>query len=360
MKRILLILTTALLAVNLLAQVPQGMSYQAIVRNTTGLVINTAVGMRISILQGSTTGSAVYVETQTPTTNANGLITLNIGSGTVVTGTFATINWSSGIYFVKTEIDPTGGTSYNISSTNQLLSVPYALYSKTAGALKVSVTGDTLYLSISQFVIIPGISLANKPIDTNIVTDYNGNNYNIVTIGTQSWMTTNLKVTKYSDGSIIPIVTKWDTLTSGAMCTYNNTSNLDTINSFGRLYNWYAVSSGKLCPKGWHVPNDVEWTILSNYLLTSVGGKLKEIGTTHWLTPNTGATNGTGFTALPGGLRSGNTFLGFGKWGYWWSSTICNSTSSNAWDLYSGDEGLYNNNCNDNKNDGYSVRCIKN
>jgi len=132
MKRISTCLATAFLAVNLLAQAPQGMSYQAIVRNTAGLVVNTAVGMRISILQGSATGTAVYVETQTPTTNTNGLITLTIGAGTASTGTFAAIDWSTGIYFVKTEIDPAGGTNYTITIANQLLSVPYALYAGKA------------------------------------------------------------------------------------------------------------------------------------------------------------------------------------------------------------------------------------
>jgi hypothetical protein len=118
---------------SLLAQAPQKMSYQAIIRNSSGqLVASHSVGMRISILQGSATGTAVYVETQKPTTNANGLATIEIGGGTIVTGTFAGINWASGTYFIKAETDPSGGTSYTIAGTSQMLSVPYALYSKTA------------------------------------------------------------------------------------------------------------------------------------------------------------------------------------------------------------------------------------
>ena len=117
------------------AQAPEKMSYQAVVRNTTNnLVTNQPVGMQISILQGSPTGTAVYVETQTPTSNANGLVSLEIGGGSVVSGNMAAINWANGPYFIKTETDPTGGSSYTITGTSQLLSAPYALYAKTSGS----------------------------------------------------------------------------------------------------------------------------------------------------------------------------------------------------------------------------------
>ena len=113
------------------AQAPQKMSYQAVIRNASNnLVTNQTVGMQISILRGSSSGTAVYVETQTPTTNANGLVNIEIGGGTVVSGTFAGINWSDSTYYIKTETDPTGGNSYSIVGTSQLLSVPYALSSK--------------------------------------------------------------------------------------------------------------------------------------------------------------------------------------------------------------------------------------
>ncbi len=125
--------TIAALTISSFAQSPQKMSYQAVVRNTSGVLqANQTVGMKISILQGSETGTAVYVETQTKTTNANGLVTLEIGSGTLVSGTFSGIDWSNGTYFIKTETDPTGGTNYTITGTSQILSVPYALYSKIA------------------------------------------------------------------------------------------------------------------------------------------------------------------------------------------------------------------------------------
>lgn len=117
------------------AQAPQKMSYQAVVRNAgNGLIVNANVGMRISVLQGTTNGTAVYVETQTAMTNANGLVTLEIGAGAVVSGTFASINWGANAYFIKTETDPTGGTNYTIVGTSQFLSVPYALFAANSGS----------------------------------------------------------------------------------------------------------------------------------------------------------------------------------------------------------------------------------
>jgi len=137
MKKLFTILVAVLLTVSVFAQSPQKMSYQAVIRNSSNtLIINTNIAMQISILQGSASGTAVYVETQTPTTNANGLTSIEIGGGTVLSGNFSTINWANGPYFVKTETDPdgtTGGIYYTITGTSQLLSVPYALYAANAG-----------------------------------------------------------------------------------------------------------------------------------------------------------------------------------------------------------------------------------
>ena len=134
MKKIYSLVVGLLLTASVWAQAPQKMSYQAVIRNSSNaLITSTPVGMQISILQGSPTGTAVYVETQTPSTNANGLVSLEIGTGTIVTGTFAGINWAAGPYFIKTETDPTGGTAYTIAGTNELMSVPYALFSVNAG-----------------------------------------------------------------------------------------------------------------------------------------------------------------------------------------------------------------------------------
>jgi len=134
MKNIISICAAILMTAAVFAQAPNKMSYQAIIRNTSNaLVTSTAVGMRISIIQTSPSGTAVYVETQTPTTNANGLASIEIGGGTVVSGNFSTIDWGNGPYFVKTEVDPSGASNYSITGTSQLLSVPYALYATTAG-----------------------------------------------------------------------------------------------------------------------------------------------------------------------------------------------------------------------------------
>jgi hypothetical protein len=144
MKRIITICAAILMTANVFAQSPNKISYQAVIRNTSNaLVASSTVGMRISILQTSPSGTAVYVETQTPTTNANGLASIEIGGGTVVSGNFSTINWANGTYFLKTETDPSGGTSYSITGTSQLLSVPYALYAANSGSSTPGPQGAT-------------------------------------------------------------------------------------------------------------------------------------------------------------------------------------------------------------------------
>jgi hypothetical protein len=148
MKKLSLLFAGILLTVNAYAQAPNKMSYQAVVRNSSNaLVAGKAVGIRISILQTSSTGVAVYAETHTPTTNSNGLATIEIGGGTVTNGTFASIDWSKGPFFIKTETDPSGGVNYTISATSQLLSVPFAMMANssatagTANALSPTATG---------------------------------------------------------------------------------------------------------------------------------------------------------------------------------------------------------------------------
>ncbi|PTB97433.1 hypothetical protein C9994_02995 [Marivirga lumbricoides] len=134
MKKIIATCAVLVMTASVFAQAPNKMSYQAIVRDgNNNLVSSTSVGMRISILQNSSSGTAVYVETQTPTSNANGLVSLEIGTGTLVSGDFTAIDWANGPFFIKSETDPAGGTNYTITGTSQLLSVPYALYAKTSG-----------------------------------------------------------------------------------------------------------------------------------------------------------------------------------------------------------------------------------
>ncbi len=200
--------------------------------------------------------------------------------------------------------------------------------------------------------------------------DKDGNTYNTVKIGEQEWMAENLNVNHYRNGDPIPQVQdkeEWINLTTGAWCYYEN--NAENGKTYGKLYNWHAVNDPRgLTPEGCHVPTDAEWTTLTDYLggESVAGGKLKETGTTHWRSPNTGATNENSFTALPGGIRGKDgTFVfimeqpSIGRLGYWWSST--ESDTSNVWARYmfyghsdverggGGKVGI-----------GFSVRCIRN
>jgi len=197
------------------------------------------------------------------------------------------------------------------------------------------------------------------------VSDMVAGKYPIVKIGTQRWMGTNLNVTKYRNGDKIPQVsdpTKWAGLHKGAWCWYNNDSATGAV--YGRLYNWYAVHDPRgLAPLGWHIPSDTEWTTLSTYLGNNPGGKLKDTGTIEagtglWYAPNTGATNSSGFKALPGGHRlPTGSYFHIGTYGNWWSSTQVDT--ANAWN-----RTLSNQNGNVGRSyhvlqSGFSVRCIK-
>lgn len=200
----------------------------------------------------------------------------------------------------------------------------------------------------------------------NTVKDIDGNIYKTVTIGTQVWMAENLKTTKYNDGTTIPLVTEhsnWAGLSSPAFCWNNN----DIANKpiYGALYNFHTINSGNLCPTGWHIPTDAEWTILTNYAggESVAGGKLKSTLTapdTHprWDSPNTGATDEYGFSALPGGVRgSSGDFPGVGYLGYWWSSTELDATAAWYWYMGSDREVVISSHCD--KGYGFSVRCLR-
>ena len=192
-------------------------------------------------------------------------------------------------------------------------------------------------------------------------------------IGTQTWTTKNLDVTTYSDGTVIPQVTDptaWANLTTGAWCYYNNDSANGT--TYGKLYNWYAVAGiwneasktdatqrKKLAPIGYHIPSDSEWTTLTTFLggQTVAGGKMKSTSTSLWISPNTGATNSSGFTGLPGGFHYNGTFNNIGTNGIWWSSSENDTTTAwfrslNYYDGYA-NRNYYN------KTYGFSVRCLR-
>lgn len=175
MRKLFTILVTILLTTNVFAQAPGKMSYQAVVRDAgNALVTNQMVGTQISILEGSSSGNAIYVETQTPTSNTNGLLSLEIGTGTVVSGDFTSIDWTNGPYFIKTETDPTGGTDYTITGTSQLMSVPYALHAKTAQSIAGGITETDPVFGISIASGITTLDTANwnnHTIDTDTQLD---------------------------------------------------------------------------------------------------------------------------------------------------------------------------------------------
>jgi uncharacterized protein (TIGR02145 family) len=195
------------------------------------------------------------------------------------------------------------------------------------------------------------------------VDDIEGKHYKTVKIGTQLWMEENLITTKFNDGTDIPLIadnTAWNAATSPAYCWYANDYTTYGV-ICGPLYNWYAVNNGNLCPEGWHVPDDAEWTQLTDYLGGTgvAGGKLKETSFVHWASPNTDATNISGFTALAGGFRYNNG--GFADWTWdanFWSSTQYSSSDSWARKTfhYSGSVVRDSNS----KKMGFSVRCLKN
>jgi uncharacterized protein (TIGR02145 family) len=214
-------------------------------------------------------------------------------------------------------------------------------------------------LSFTTIVINPGIEVT-----------FDGYTYSSVHLGNgQEWMTENLKTVVYANGDSIPNVTnpnQWSLLSTGAWVHYNNDSQFE--NPHGKLYNWFTVVDPRnVCPTGWHVPTDVEWSILINYLEpnadggdipNTAGGRMKSTGTQYWLTPNTDATNESGFSGLPGGVRNYNgTFENIGVDGLWWSST--EFVTNYAWNRYlSYGDGNISRSGND-KTIGFSVRCLK-
>jgi uncharacterized protein (TIGR02145 family) len=197
---------------------------------------------------------------------------------------------------------------------------------------------------------------------TGTVTDIDGNIYNTIIIGTQIWMVENLKTTRYRNGDQIPNIadsTQWNKyLSTGAYCDYKN--DFSYANTYGRLYNWFAVNDSRnIAPSGWHIPSDSEWTILTSFLGGDTSsGKLKEAGANHWSSPNTGANNETGFTALPGGNRDDLGLFEFiGDYLYMWSSTEADPI--NGWYRFMDYKSKYIIKSVFDKTFGFSVRCIK-
>ena len=326
----------------------------------------------------------------TPTWTTGGIcpgkITALNCAGVSVNGSLNNGAVASNVSFVITYSGGNGGP-YSAQSINSTSVVGLTANFQTGsfatgnGSLTFTVSGtpssvgNALFsFNIAGQVCSVSMVVQEKPSTIGIpgpnMTDSEGNSYKTVTIGTQQWMAENLKVSKYSDGTTIPNINsstqQWQDNTTGAWCYCNN--NVANNAKYGKLYNWYAVSkttnsNKNVCPTGWHVPTDAEWTILTDYLggATVAGGKMKEVDITSWNSPNIDATNTSLFSALPGGYRgyylNNASYANFGDYGYWWSSTEINTGA--AWfrllnyNSGSADRG------NDTKKLGFSVRCLR-
>lgn len=288
---------------------------------------------------GATAKDNIVVTISLPTANAGNDQTILIGASVSLTASGgATYIWSTGASSASINVNPTTTTIYTVTVTNAI--------------------GCTASDNVVVFV---------NTSQSYTIFDIDGNGYDTIRIGNQTWLKQNLRTTKYNDGTSIPNVTnntEWSNLTTGAYSIYpfasipGLTSENEVLNTYGALYNWYAVQTNKLCPTGYIVPSDANWTELSQYLggLNYTGGKLKS--TTLWQSPNTGATNETNFTALPSGYRLNNgTFGDINYVGDWWSAT--QSNSSTAWfrNVIYISSSLSSNTAY--KTSGYSVRCLK-
>jgi uncharacterized protein (TIGR02145 family) len=404
MKRLLILFVVIAFGISGMAQSSEKMSYQAVIRDANGnLVVSKPVGMKISILRGSASGTPVYVETHEITSNENGLVSIEIGAGTPVSGTFSGIDWSGGMYFIKTETDPSGGTSYSLTATSQILSVPFSIYATKAATAAdgVKLTGDQSIAGTKTFTgninagshnivnvaepvnardvatkayadkLKPQITILKNTVNAGgYVTDIDGNTYNTVLIGKRIWMTENLKVTKYNNGTPVGFV---NTLVppsafskfTESYCWYNFDPASKDI--YGALYSSKVAGiypDKNICPVGWHPSNGSDWLDLlktldpnasSDYGHPSqiAGAGLKATGTIeggdgYWHDPNTGATNVSGFTGLPGGKFDGK-FEGMGYFGYWWINYEMRVLSNNSTYVGGSETDSY----------GLSIRCVK-
>ena len=372
--RLTLTILALLISVLFTAQVPTLIPYQAIARDGSGQPLMDAIlNARFTIHNESANGTIEWQEVMSVNTNSLGLFTSQLGGTTPLAG----VNWADGSKFLQVELDL--GNGFIEIGTQQMLSVPYALH---AGSVQVNVspTGDTLFVGDGNFVIIPGLSEANGFTTgttlhscgaTNVhnpelvyssMTDQEGNVCKTIVIGTQEWMAENLNTSIYRNGDSIPTNldnTTWQNTTDGAWAYYDNDTSYACPR--GKLYNWFACTDARhLCPQGWHIPSDNDWTELTNYLggYAIAGSEMKSFGTLYWLSSNTEAYNSSGFSATSGGMRHRNgTYQLIGANGQWWSSTPFNSTS--AWNRL-----LISGNINaeiiaSRKEYGFSVRCLR-
>jgi uncharacterized protein (TIGR02145 family) len=307
---------------------------------------------------GAGSASSTPTVTQnTAMTNITHTTTIATGIGTA-TGlpSGVSANWSSNTITISGTPTATGTFIYSIPLIG-------------TGCGSVNATG-TITVNVTAFIC-----------GTNSVLDIDNNTYNTVLIGAQCWTKENLRVTKYNDGTNIPEITStgtWNTtIVTGARTVYNDLpANLTT---YGYLYNWYAVADArKICPDGWHVPSDGEWTSLILFLdptaniaainasqSSIAGGKMKSAGTTIWNNPNVGADNSSGFSALPGGVRHAccGGFWNIRDVAFFWSATDAGGIDAYLRELHVNQNNVVRTNYNDInglKSAGFSIRCLKN
>ena len=259
---------------------------------------------------------------------------------------------------------PNASAQLDVSSTHSGFLPPRMTYAQR-NAIVSPAAGLIVYCTdcnagAGEMNYFNGITWMNMTIGTasNIVA-----NLPSVTICNQIWTTKNLDVSIYRNGDVIPQVTdptQWANLTTGAWCYYNN--NPDNGAIYGKLYNWYAVNDTRgLAPIGWHIPSDVEWSLLENCLggANNAGGALKEVGSLHWVSPNTGATNSSGFSGIPGAHRKiDGSFNDIGVYAFWWCATEPNTTGVFL-RFISYFTSIISRGSSDTKTNGYSVRCVK-
>lgn len=534
-----------LCAVAALAQTPDKFNYQTVVRNAGNAVVADAtVGVRVSILQGSENGNVVFVETHTATTNTNGMLTLAIGGGKAQQGAIGDIDWSNGPYFLKTETDPNGGDNYSITNTQQVQSVPYALFAKESAnsfsgdyddlknkpAIPQNIgdlTNDAGFITVNdlpnppkggegdanvsgvvqtescgeidlcelenrfarlQAILLPTVTTGavsditeatatcggsvsangysevtargvcwstdpnptvngshtsdgnglgtftssitgldsgtpyylrayatnsagtaygeevsftteEQPQDTippaidgsanpcpnaATVTDYEGNIYNTVHIGSQCWMRENLRSTKFADGTPIPAGNDTTSLTDPYY--YDNSDSDIPLARRGYLYNWPAAMHGAvsssatpsgvqgICPTGWHLPSDAEYTQLTDYVSSvsdyQCGGNSSKIAkalaaTYGWNTSTNNcavgntpsANNATGFSAVPTGYFHGS-FSYVGNYAFFWTATENESNNRNAYTRLLSHQAAVVGRNTSGKDYGRPVRCL--
>jgi uncharacterized protein (TIGR02145 family) len=391
------ILALLLLSIVSFGQTPQLIPYQAIARDATGnAVLNQNIGLRFSIHDQTISGTIVWQEAQIVLSGPLGVIVTSLGS----VSDLSSVNWANGYKFLQVEMDVTGGTNYMEIGTQQMMSVPYALYAGEAsnGFSSVSESGDTLFFSDGSFILIPGVSDANNTtggliqpdqhtcgaryvhnpfLTYGTLIDQEGNSYKTIVTGspvfTQEWMAENLKTSIYRNGDPIQSSlsnTELANTTNGAWTYYNNDSTYAC--PYGKLYNWYACSdSRQLCPTGWRIPTTSDFTTLINAFGSELvaGGKIKSQGTSesifgYWLPPNGEATNTSGFSALPGGGLQIDQSVFIGYWGLgmgasFWSANQWNVATAIAFGVsYQGDD-FGQQGFQSEKKFGYSVRCIR-